>query len=78
MATVKPPLAPSGSLRAKFATNLRAIRTRQGMTQIELATETGIAQAWLSRLERGQRVPDLDQIAVIADALGVSPTRLIR
>ena len=38
-------------LRAELAT-LREIRKRQGITQVELAEELGIAQEGVSRLER--------------------------
>ena len=33
--------------------NIRALRQRRGLTQVELARSSGVSQPWLSRLERG-------------------------
>ena len=32
---------------------IRALRQRNGLTQVELARRAGVSQPWLSRLERG-------------------------
>lgn len=48
------------------------------MTQAELANRAGIKQATLSRYENGLREPDDEQLAIIAEALGVTPRLLLR
>ena len=47
-----------------------------GMTQRELARETGISQATLSRVFAGQRTATMPEIILIARATGVTVGRL--
>lgn len=77
MANVKNPSATAERLRAHFAETLRRVRVSAGITQTELASATECSQSWISALERGDRVPDLDQVALLADALGVHPSELL-
>lgn len=44
-------------------------RDKAGMTQVELAHKTGISQANISRIERGQTLPNLNTLKKIADAV---------
>ena len=46
------------TLSKTFGDRLRGLRTRAGLTQDEVATETGIPQAHLSKLENGHRLPE--------------------
>lgn len=48
------------------------------MTQVELAARLGLRQGYVSGLERGARVPSLEMLARIAEALRVKPWRLLR
>ena len=51
---------------------LRALRAQRGWTQGDLAGKSGIAQKYVSALERGQRTnPSREVIQNLADALGV-------
>ncbi|MEZ5219396.1 MAG: helix-turn-helix transcriptional regulator [Ilumatobacteraceae bacterium] len=63
---------------AGIGTRLRSIRAAQGMTLRELVEATDISESTLSRLEAGQRRPNLDLILPLARALRVSPTRSSR
>jgi transcriptional regulator with XRE-family HTH domain len=54
---------------------LREIRTRQGLTQSDLAGP-GISTSYLSMLEHGKRMPTPHVIAVLADKLGVDVSEL--
>lgn len=51
-------------------------RVARGLTQAELAEESGVTQAALSRYENDLRDPSDDVIAAIARALGVTPELL--
>src|SRR5215467_6048837 len=48
----------------------RAIRKARGqVTQVQLATRSGIDQASISLIERGERLPTIEQVARIEAAL---------
>jgi transcriptional regulator with XRE-family HTH domain len=49
----------------------------RGLTQGELGTRAGMAAASISHFETGQRVPSLDSLVKIADALKVSVDALL-
>jgi len=50
---------------------LRMLRTRRGVTLADLSTTTGISVSTLSRLESGQRRPNLELLLPLARAHGV-------
>lgn len=50
---------------------LKTERERQGLSMTVLAGRAGLSQPSLSYLERGLRIPNLDTLFRIADALGV-------
>lgn len=52
-------------------------RARLGLQQPALASRLGIAQASLSRIETGQAVPSIEQLAMAADAFGITPAELL-
>src|SRR4051812_9371952 len=56
---------------------LRAFREMRGLTQGELGTRAGMAAASVSHFETGQRVPSLDSLLKLADALEVSLDSLL-
>jgi len=60
------------SILQAFGENVAALRTRTGLSQLELSRRCFIRTAQISRLERGERVPSLLVLLVIAQALGVS------
>ena len=76
-ASATPPRHVLDALDA-FARNLKAARQRAGLAQSALATAAGVRESYISMLERGQRVPPLDTIAILAHALGMTPANLIR
>lgn len=47
-----------------------AIRKEKGMTQKQLSQETGLSQANISNIEKGQNKPTIDTLKKIADATG--------
>ncbi len=46
-----------------------ALREKAGLTQVELAAQTGISQADISRIERGATSPTAKTLQRIAEAL---------
>ncbi|MDF5758387.1 helix-turn-helix transcriptional regulator [Spongiactinospora sp. TRM90649] len=57
--------------RLRLAAELRALRTRAGLTHEQLAKKIGASRAQISRLENSHVPPDQDDIITILDALGV-------
>lgn len=65
------------SLLARFAGNVRRLRSRKGLSQKVLADAVGISVSYVSMLERGLRSPPLETIEKMARALKVSPAALL-
>jgi transcriptional regulator with XRE-family HTH domain len=61
-----------------FGGNLRRARQRAGFTQVQLSVAAPLDRAAISRLECGERAPDLPTLLRICDALRVEPTDLLR
>ena len=62
--------------RAKFGTNLRALRQAQALTQEALAALAGFDRSYVGGVERGERNPTLTAICRFARALKTPPTAL--
>jgi XRE family transcriptional regulator, regulator of sulfur utilization len=60
--------------RARFKIGARLLEARlaAGLTQQELASASGVAQADISRIERGQSNPTTDTLGALAAPLGVT------
>lgn len=58
--------------------NVRRERLRLGLTQDELAVEAGITRSYLSDLERGTRNPTVHALGLLARALKVEASDLLR
>ncbi|MBB5143040.1 helix-turn-helix domain-containing protein [Desulfovibrio intestinalis] len=56
---------------------LRRYRDNAGLSQQELADSIGVSKGFISALEGGRSVPNLDRLVQIADALQVSPGELV-
>jgi transcriptional regulator with XRE-family HTH domain len=61
-----------------FGENLRRARGRARLTQVELSMAAPLDRAAISRLECGERAPDLPTLLRICTALGVEPRDLLR
>ena len=57
---------------------MRRIRRKRGWSQEELAFESGLHRTYISGIERGARNPTVLVLGKLAEALGVSPDRLLR
>lgn len=54
-----------------FLDELRAARTRLGVTQVELAARLDTTQSFVSKCERGERRLDVTELRLWCKALGV-------
>ena len=57
--------------------NIRQARTKAGLTQEQTAERLKISQLHFGRLERGERPASLEQLARIAQVLGVTTPSLL-
>jgi transcriptional regulator with XRE-family HTH domain len=69
-------MSSSDAARA-FQSNLRKFRELRDITQAQMGARSGIAAASISHFETGQRVPSLDSLVKIADALRVTTDALL-
>ena len=57
--------------KGKFGGNLKALREGRGLSQQALADRAGVPFHSVSRLERQQKAPSLDEALALCAALGV-------
>ncbi|HET7445324.1 MAG TPA: helix-turn-helix transcriptional regulator [Solirubrobacterales bacterium] len=61
----------------KLGENLRAVRDEKELTQEQVAQRSGVQAGEISRIERGQRDPQVSTLLKLAKALGVKPGQLL-
>ena len=68
------------SAREIVSRNVRRLRQAHGWTQAQLAESIGLgwSEDTAGQAEKGRRVWTADEIAAVAQALGVAPGRLFR
>ncbi len=64
-------------IQRQFGLRLKELRDAKGMTQEDLAEKAELFRTYLSRIETGGANPTLTVIHQLADALGVTPDRLL-
>ena len=57
--------------------NIKAVRKIQGMTQDDLAVESGISRSYIADLERDRYNPSVEKLVKIAQALKTETGRLL-
>jgi transcriptional regulator with XRE-family HTH domain len=67
---------PSAPDVAALGRAVQAIRTERGISQVQLAENTGLAQSWISNVEHGRRNPSWSNVMRLADGLGASASEL--
>lgn len=68
----------SSSAKKILAENLRRLRTEAGLSQEELAARAGLHRTYVSSVEGGHRNVTLENIFALAEALGTTPSALVR
>lgn len=63
--------------RLGLGLRVRALRSAAGLTLVGLADLCGVSRAYLSDIERGNRLPALDVLDKVAAALGLSVVELL-
>ncbi len=63
--------------RREFGQRVKALRLERGLSQEAFADLAGVHRTYAGSVERGERNLALDNIHAFADALGVSPARLV-
>lgn len=66
------------SARQRFARNLKARRTDQGLSQEGLAEEAGLHRTYIGSVERGERNVSIDNMERLAKALGADIIDLLQ
>jgi transcriptional regulator with XRE-family HTH domain len=69
-------MSKDGDIIKKFGCRVREKRTAIGLSQEEFADKCGLDRTYISGIERGRRNVSLRNIEVIANALGLSISRL--
>ncbi len=64
-------------IRRRVGVNLKRLRTARGLSQEELAFESGLHRTYISGVERGVRNPTVLVLQEIATALEVPAARLL-
>lgn len=64
-------------LHVAFGLSVRRLREEQGISQEELGHRTGLHRNHVGQIERGELVPTLKSVEVIAQALGTSASELV-
>ena len=65
------------SVLVKLGANIRKRREALDFSQEKLAGEAGLDQTYISGIECGKRNPGIKNVARIAKALGITPSKLL-
>lgn len=68
---------PEGPERA-FGRALRKFRTARGLSQEQLALESGFDRTYVSLIERGLRSPSIRTLVGLAKCLELRPSEIVR
>lgn len=55
----------------KIGNSIKSVRSQRGLSQVELAQKTGLAQNVISRIERDVHKPNDETLKKVSEALGV-------
>ena len=62
----------------KLGENIKRIRNKKNITQVEIANKLGVNRSFVSNLENAKTNPTLSTITNVAQALGVSTNELLK
>ncbi len=61
----------------KIGNNVKRLRTREALTQAELADKAGLTTAAVARIERDEAEPRMTTVRKLAAALNAEPSELV-
>lgn len=61
-----------------FRDNVLHLIGEMGISQVELAERCGMSRPNMNRVFHGKQVPSMDWVDIVAEALGVDASRLLR
>jgi transcriptional regulator with XRE-family HTH domain len=70
---IQPPIGPERA----FGDALREIRKEHGISQEQLALDSGLDRTYVSLIERGAQSPTIRSVLKFANVLGVKPSEII-
>ena len=65
------------ALMAQFGARIRSLRTARGLSQEELAFQTGFHRTYIGMVERGERNLSLSNVGVFAKTFAMSISELL-
>jgi transcriptional regulator with XRE-family HTH domain len=68
----------STDIRVHLGNRVRALRKKNGWTQVELAELLGIDRSYLSEIETGKKDPSLTTLKVIADGFHLTLSQFLK
>ena len=71
-------MAATADIRTRFGLRVRELRQAQSLSQEALAARCELDRTYISGIERGKRNVSLQNIEVIAKALGVTLSALFK
>ena len=69
---------PTADVKVMFGERVRHLRKERGWSQEEFAHAVGLDRSYMGSVERGERNVSLENICLIAAALGVPPAELFQ
>jgi len=70
--------SPKSAMNRSLGAEIKAARTRRGMSQADLAKATGISLTQVQRIETNKRDINVTQLFAIAGAVEMRPDELVR
>ena len=67
----------SNQINASFGRRLKQLRNKQGWTQVYMAEHVGIDRSYISDMENGKKAVCLPTLQVLAQAFGISMSKLL-
>lgn len=70
-------IQPLTGLERAFGDALREVRKEHGVSQEQLALDSGLDRTYVSLIERGVQSPTIRSVAKLATVLGVKPSDIV-
>ena len=75
-APIFPPVGTDSKFLVQFGYRVQELRKAKGLSQEAFAAECGLDRTYISGIERGKRNVSLENLRVIANAMGITLSRL--